>query len=103
MFEVTHFELGIVPVFKEIRLVYPYTKGTKITEIISPCGCSAVFDDSTNNQIVILYTPQATPVHLRGGPFTTSKIITVKYNTLQEDGTLLELPVNISFTSTVTT
>jgi len=104
MFNKTHIELGVVTPYKEIRLQYPYTNDISlIMDIVAPCGCSIAFNDQTNREIVVHYTPQSTPTHLRGTPYTTIKIVQVKYATLNEDGTLHELTQQLSFESTVTT
>ena len=98
-FDITHKNLGRVKAGKRQEITYPYDSTVQaIGSIDLSCGCSGASHQPINREVVISYTPQPVPQHLRGqGHYYTRNHATVSV-TLNTGDTV---PLVLSFEATV--
>ena len=76
--------LGTITVGKTQRVVYQSLTSLEVKNISSSCGCTSPTYDAGKKELVVKYTPNPIPVHLRTlGFYNSVKTITVYY----KDGT----------------
>jgi len=87
IFKTKIIDLGDVYVGKKYIVIFNVIKKLPpIYSIVSSCGCSKPSYNESKKQIVVNYTPNKIPNHLREqGWYETTKSITVKYRDGSED------------------
>lgn len=88
--------LGIIKSREEVTITFDFPKVEEIKDMESSCGCSKPIKDLKNKSVVVKYTPDRVPLHLKDqGTYITSKqivitlkddsIVLLKFNALIED------------------
>lgn len=83
MFSPLLIELGELKPKKEIEFHFNYDDEVKlITSILSPCGCTRVTNDIPNRSIIVNFTPEDVPLHIRAQGrnwYDTAKVLKIEY------------------------
>jgi len=99
-FLVTDLNIGFVKPGKVEHIEFPYEGDVKFTKAESPCGCSLPYFDEDKKVIIVRYTPNSMPEHLKAQgktQLTVKKQVTVFW--IDEQG--IEQSQILSFTGTV--
>jgi hypothetical protein len=99
MFDKTLITLGTISHNDEQTVTFHYDNIHEIVSIVTSCGCSRAYNKISEKALIIIYTPNPVPPHLKNvGRYFVKKEVYVIYKT-EVNGP--DIRVTLTFNATV--